>query len=458
MPKESKTRATAADPAVAKKATRSAAVAKRASARKTAVRSSKPQAAASKRPALASRSMQSSNPLASLPPANQLEYFSQLLQEIYDAALDPTRWESCLNTVAGLLQANNASLIVRHGASDGLGTIVTGAGKNRRRSDSNPFYMSSPFTGLPLNQIVTVGDFLSDGDWRKHQFYQEWCKPHQVYHIMAVDFMAEGRGIYGLRFTRAEGQEPFDLADKRLIQMLIPHLRRALALTQGMDEGQQIGQLYSQAMSQLMVSTIVLDRQGHVLQANARAQEALDAEDGLRLVHGQLVANHSADNKQLQRMIAEVLAGGDEMPGVVEALSVTRGPGQAPWGLVVRAVPPGAWLEGKGVPAAAVFVRDPDGNPHPPAKLAQQLFALTPAETALATQLANGLSLEESAQALGIMHNTARAHLRAIFSKTGVRRQTELVRMFLNSVMALGVVPASQATDGGDARAADRRE
>ena len=395
---------------------------------------------------LASKTTQISSPLSSLPAANQLEYFSQLLQEIYDAAIDPARWEACLNTIASIVQANNASLIVRHGSADGLGTIVTGAGKNRRGSGANPFYMSSPFIGLPLNQIVTIGDFLSDADWRASQFYNEWCKPHQVYHMMAVDFMTEGRGIYGLRFTRPEGQEPFNLADKRLTQMLVPHLQRALALTQGINQGRQIGQLYSQAMSQLMVSTIILDHKANVLQANATAQKALDGADGLRIAGGQLVANVSADNKKLQRMIADVLDGGEEeIPGVVEALSVTRGPGKAPWGLVVRAVPAGAWIDGKGVPAVAVFVRDPDGNPHPPAKLAQQLFALTPAETALATQLANGLSLEESAVALGIRHNTARAHLRSIFSKTGARRQTELVRMFLNSVMPLGVVPEPPA-------------
>ncbi|MCM2321131.1 MAG: LuxR C-terminal-related transcriptional regulator, partial [Pseudomonas sp.] len=49
-----------------------------------------------------------------------------------------------------------------------------------------------------------------------------------------------------------------------------------------------------------------------------------------------------------------------------------------------------------------------------------------------------GLSLEEAAEVLNIRRNTARAHLRAIFSKTGVRRQTELVRIMLNSVMAVG--------------------
>ena len=53
-------------------------------------------------------------------------------------------------------------------------------------------------------------------------------------------------------------------------------------------------------------------------------------------------------------------------------------------------------------------------------------------------ELANGLSLEEAAEVLNIRRNTARAHLRSIFSKTGVRRQTELVRIMLNSVVALG--------------------
>ena len=70
--------------------------------------------------------------------------------------------------------------------------------------------------------------------------------------------------------------------------------------------------------------------------------------------------------------------------------------------------------------------------------MTKQLFNLTKAETALAMELANGLSLEEAAENLNIRRNTARAHLRSIFSKTGVRRQTELVRILLNSVVALG--------------------
>ena len=61
-----------------------------------------------------------------------------------------------------------------------------------------------------------------------------------------------------------------------------------------------------------------------------------------------------------------------------------------------------------------------------------------PTSYQLAMLLANGLTLDEASDALGISHNTARAHLRSTFSKTGVTRQTMLVRLILRSVATLG--------------------
>jgi DNA-binding CsgD family transcriptional regulator len=107
-------------------------------------------------------------------------------------------------------------------------------------------------------------------------------------------------------------------------------------------------------------------------------------------------------------------------------------------GLVVEAIPSLEWAEGKSKPAAVIYIRDAVGKSLASEVVTKQLFNLTKAETALAMELANGLSLEEAAENLNIRRNTARAHLRSIFSKTGVRRQTELVRILLNSVVALG--------------------
>ncbi len=61
--------------------------------------------------------------------------------------------------------------------------------------------------------------------------------------------------------------------------------------------------------------------------------------------------------------------------------------------------------------------------------LIRQLFALTPAEGALCNLLAEGASLAEAADRQKITYETSRSHLRSIFNKLGVKRQTELITL-----------------------------
>ena len=89
--------------------------------------------------------------------------------------------------------------------------------------------------------------------------------------------------------------------------------------------------------------------------------------------------------------------------------------------------------------AVAVFLSTERGITESTAAGIQKLLGLTNKETRLALCLANGRSLQESAADIGITLSTARAHLRAIFSKTGIDRQSRLVRVILRSVAALGV-------------------
>lgn len=60
--------------------------------------------------------------------------------------------------------------------------------------------------------------------------------------------------------------------------------------------------------------------------------------------------------------------------------------------------------------------------------LLRESFGLTEAETRLAQKLRDGRSLQQASEALGVSVHTARNHLRAIFDKMGVQRQSELVR------------------------------
>ena len=69
--------------------------------------------------------------------------------------------------------------------------------------------------------------------------------------------------------------------------------------------------------------------------------------------------------------------------------------------------------------------------------LLASLYGLTPAEAELASLLSAGHSIEEAAEIRGVTLNTARSQMKRVFSKTGVNRQADLVRLLLNNVTAL---------------------
>lgn len=65
-----------------------------------------------------------------------------------------------------------------------------------------------------------------------------------------------------------------------------------------------------------------------------------------------------------------------------------------------------------------------------------QLFGLTPTEACLLAALATGSSVEQYAQQRGVSVGTARVQLKSCLKKTGVQRQSELVRLVWSSAVA----------------------
>lgn len=375
---------------------------------------------------------------------------AELLDVIYDCALEHERWEESLQKIAEAFGANNVSLITRYGPMEGMGVVVSRDGKLYTASPTSPFHLASPFQGLVLGQLVSVQDFLSEAQWRESEYYKQWCAPYDVYYILAVDFEVAGRGVFSLRMTRPRDAGTYSQEEKKICSCLVKHLQRGIGMYQGMRKNQEIGSLYRQAMSQMMVGLIVLDAEGKVLEYNKSADRVLRSNDGLEVRNGKLHARWKDEDEELQNLLSGAIENSEDL-AVADAIAITRPSGKPSWGLLVKPIEHLSWMGKKGTPALAIYVRDPDGMMEAPSYLAQQLFHLTPSEAVLSIQLCNGLSLEEAAKELGIKHNTARAHLRAIFSKTGARRQTELVRMLLNSVMMLGEASAMHQPGRGKA-------
>jgi DNA-binding CsgD family transcriptional regulator/PAS domain-containing protein len=373
----------------------------------------------------------------------ELSHFAELVDRIYQSAYSPREWVESLNAIRQAFRSTYATLIVRPVSGHDPGLMVNAGLADGQGGGVVPaieyYSAQSPFIGMTSQRIFTVQDLMSEETWVRSDYYQTWCAPRGVHHILGVNLQTLDTEGYRLRLTRARSDAAFSDLDRQLLALLIPHLQRALHLQTRLDTSEQVAHVYGSAIGSLSVGTVTLDITGRVLQMNSIARAQIDAGDALKISNERLHALNNQDNRELQRMVQEAASHANGVEGPVGAVSVTRNSSPQGLGVIVQRLGPTvSWLNGRHQPAIVLFLRDPEIKTQPPSKVIQQLFHFTPAETTLAIELANGLSLDEAAELLNIRRNTARAHLRSIFSKTGVRRQTELVRLILNSVVSLG--------------------
>lgn len=374
--------------------------------------------------------------------------FSELLQLAYAGASEPVPWQSFLARIGHLLKANWVSLALRAPTLDRHGLVL--AWKEgypvRMATNYNQYaYAIDPFVHLPVDQVLSMDEVIDEDALKRCEFYKQYLEPENIGQMLGFDFHAAPQGAPAVlpgmsigchfRVCRPGNALRFSQRDRELLRMLLPHLKVAVQWHSQNDALVSERELYAVTVDRMLMGMVILDETGAILKTTATAKEVLAEADGISLADGSLRLSYEQENRRLQRLVADSLAlAKRRRPGIAEAMAVTRPSGRTRLGLVVRAIPHNAWAEGKRRPTVAVMIRDPERKSEGSHEILRKLYELTAAESALALKLANGLTLDEASEALDIRKNTARAHLRSIFSKTGVTRQTMLVRLILGNL------------------------
>ncbi len=361
----------------------------------------------------------------------------RLIEQIYDAGVEPSLWDGTLVGLGERFRANGGILMTTQGATNRLSFASEFGATPEWQARYNQEYHKTE-----LNPLFPAFRRLSPGtaaaDWMllpkarlmSSPFYNEWSAPQDRHSYVGLVTSAGPLTVGGIMFSRGHRGGDFRKDEIALLQSLSPHLIRAVSMSRHLGVVAGRRQLCDALLDAAAAAMIVVDADGRIVLANHAACRLLEDGDGLQVRHDRLTASCPTDASTLRRHLKATAA---RDLAARTTLAVKRRSGARPYGVVTSCVPVDAAGLTPGRQLVAVFVADPDAISPDTAAGLQAAYDLTAAEADVVTLLAHQTpSLAEAAQKLGVSVATVKTHLKHCFEKTGTQRQTELVRLALS--------------------------
>lgn len=371
---------------------------------------------------------------------------------LYDAAADPSQWQSLTAKCARLFDSESCLLMAADLQTGGTTTLATTANLDssfwagyEAHYQRDDLWIAG---GIARAGQSVLGQELAPHEWfRRSAFVNELCVDAGVYYLLGsvLPLGRDRMGILGIH--RSEDQPSFDEVDRQRLEPLKSHVTRAIQLHLRLSKAGLDHEAALDGLERTGAATIAVDGNGLILFASRLAEATLRQGVGLQAIKGRLTAS----DRRIAARLAVLIRGATETaagaasgsPG--GSFAIDRGEGRLPLTVLVTPFRPKQAGFGAPLPAALVFIRDPE-MPTLAMGILQDLFGLTPAQAAVATRLADGESLEQVSKTLRISPHTARDHLKTVFAKTGAARQSQLVALLTRTVAALasrGTTPHS---------------
>ncbi|SKA39109.1 helix-turn-helix transcriptional regulator [Consotaella salsifontis] len=363
------------------------------------------------------------------------ENLSNLIGVIYDCALDPARWETALMAVSEVIESDFISLTLND-MREGRYLINKSVGwepdyikiKRDHVAEINARLKEWLAEASSLDRPFVASRNLSADYLAASPYVRECLAPQNIVDIVHFFLMSTPAHLSEIGIARHARQ---GLIDERVLEtgrLLLPHLRRAVTISNVLDVQTIERDRFETVLNALHCAVLLVDERGMILHSNRAGEELMRDRGPVTSQHGLLRANSLAATKELISAVGEAVKDEAAIGELGLAVALHR-PSEPPVYAHVLPISGGSLrAELRTNATAAIFI----GQSHDPKKEAQTLassFGLTAAETRVLEEVLQGRGLPEAAAALGIAPTTAKTHLGNIFAKTGVSRQAELVRL-----------------------------
>jgi len=364
---------------------------------------------------------------------------AQTIANIYDAVDDVHAWPEVIGQIAKLLTAEAGGLSFEKLPAGSSALDVSYGFEASLVAEYNSYYHSVNILlqrARPLfveGAVISSHDICPDSLVSRSEYYTDCLRKWGLFYILGgvVAMSPHSAGL--AQFLRAKRYGPFTAEEKATLGLLNKHLNRALRMQ---DAAATVNSAL-ETLDHVGTAAVLLSRNGRIVYTNRAASEILKRRDGLVDDGGILAPVFAPARSAFRTLIAAQLTGdlvNPPAPGP-DALKIERSSGKRAYSLLVSPIRASSKTLFDGHAALVVFIRDPDKSANSDWRRLRQLHGLTPAEAKLAAILMAGSDLTQACETLRITRNTGRAHLRSVFSKLDVKRQSELVSVLLRSLV-----------------------
>jgi DNA-binding CsgD family transcriptional regulator len=366
---------------------------------------------------------------------DQAEQLSELIGEIYDAALDPSLWSDVVGKAGRFVGGSAAAIFSK--------SPIAGNGNVYYESGTDPYYRQLYFdkyvkldpstTGhyfADVGQPIAVADLMPYPEFLDTRFYKEWAHPQCLVDFVSavLDKSVTSAALFGV--FRHERDGIVDDETRRRMRLIVPHIRRAVLVSRLIDLKSAEAASLADTLDGLSAGMCLVDAVGRIVHANIACHVILDAGDFLSAIAGRIVARDTEIDQTFRELFAAAGSGDAAIGTQGIALPLMAQDGSH---YVVHVLPltSGARrLAGIAYSAtAALFIRKVATETPSAPEIIARAYNLTPTELRVLLAIVEVGGVPETAAALGVAESTIKSHLGRLFVKTGTGRQADLVKI-----------------------------
>jgi DNA-binding CsgD family transcriptional regulator len=367
--------------------------------------------------------------------ASESTALTNVICDIYDAAIDPTQWQRALGNICSFIGGSSAVLFWHDAAaerSEALHLFNADAHYNKLYFEKylpmNPVFPAATF--MEAGVVHTTGDIISQEELVKTRFYKEWVEPQGIVDAIAVNLE---KGVMRSSLLNIRMDATYGMADEQALhrtRLIVPHLQRAVAIGRLFDQGNDVNSALTETLNHIEAAVFLVGRNGRIVFVNAQGKAMIEEGTLLRENSETLTAILPEANRML-RDIFVAAAKGDASLGV-RGVAVPLSPSPSDrWFANVLPLTSGSRQAASAEYSAiaAVFVRKT--SPESPTQLEAlaKLYKLTGSEVRVLDAVTKVGSVKAMAELMGVSQATVKTHLQNVFRKTGTGRQTDLVKL-----------------------------